>query len=169
MQDHTQPVNLLLNNCVAGRLATAIAVQEVIQGMPTDINTFVCGMTASVGSFVLLSGDMRLAEPRARVLIQRSKFRINIKRKTIKPYSPGHPKSLREFYRIEDYIYKIYVEKTGQSYDIIQQDLKRTRLMSAKEARHYGIIDRIMMVDDILLPEENLVPVGIEFTSLFIN
>jgi len=74
-----------------------------------------------------------------------------------------------EFCHIEDYIHKIYVEKTGQSYDIIQEDLKRTQLMSAKEAQHYGIIDRIMTVDNILLPEENLVPVGIEFTSLFIN
>jgi ATP-dependent protease ClpP protease subunit len=74
-----------------------------------------------------------------------------------------------EFCHIEDYIHKIYVEKTGQSYDIIQQDLTRTRLMLAKEARHYGIIDRIMTVDDILLLEENLVPVCIEFTSLFIN
>lgn len=42
--------------------------------------------------------------------------------------------------------------------------------MSGKEARHYGIIiNRIMMMDDIPLLEENLVLVGIEFPSLFIN
>ncbi|KAG5512820.1 hypothetical protein RHGRI_038788 [Rhododendron griersonianum] len=125
--------------------------------------------------WIKLGRDMRLAEPRARVLIQRPKFRMKRKRK--KRYDElrkfefvcQKQKDMNALCRIEDYICKIYVEKTGQSYDIIQQDLKRTRLMSAKEAQHYGIIDRIMTVDNILLLEENLVPVGIEFTSLFIN
>ncbi|KAG5512819.1 hypothetical protein RHGRI_038787 [Rhododendron griersonianum] len=189
-------LHLFLNNCVSGCLRTAVTMHDAIQQLPRPGYTVGCGMTASVGSLILVSGHERLAQPHARILIQKPKFKFPIKRKKknseknseknpeknpnpINPINPNNPKknpnnpnnpikrfnisigkrskrkrkNLRRYFDVHEakkqfdilteYFHEIFVEKTGQSYDIIQKDLQENVVMSAKEAQDYGIIDRL--------------------------
>ena len=38
---------------------------------------------------------------------------------------------------------EIYVQHTGQSYDVIEQKLDRDSFMTAAEARDFGIVDKV--------------------------
>ena len=165
-------LHLVLNNCVSGCLRTALTMHDAIQQLPRPGHTVGVGMTASVGSLILVSGHERLAQPNTRILIQKPKFNkiaiipnfpIKRKKKTpgiicdkrngqkkdkekkrqdLRRYSDVH-EAIKQFDSLTEYFHEIFVGKTGQSYDIIQKDLKENVVMSAKEAQDYGIIDRI--------------------------
>ena len=174
---------LFLNNCVSGCLRTAIAMHDAIQQLPRPGYTVACGMTASAGSLILVSGHERMAQINARILIQEPKWKFKIPKFTMKRkkktpriiYDKRNGKkdekgngkkdekgngkkdekrkkrqNLRRYVDVHEakqqltkYVHEIYVSKTGQSYDIIQKDLKKNVVMSAKKAQDYGIIDRI--------------------------
>lgn len=154
-------LHLFLNNCVSGCLRTAVTMHDAIQQLPRPGHTVGCGMTASVGSLILVSGHERLAQPHARILIQKPKLKFPIKRKKKNPNKriiigkrgKKKRKNLRRYFDVHEakkqfdilteYFHEIFVEKTGQSYDIIQKDLQENLVMSAKEAQDYGIIDRL--------------------------
>lgn len=162
--------HLFLNNCVSGCLRTAIAMHDAIQQLPRHGHTLACGMTASVGSLILVSGHERIAQPNARILIQEPKCKFKIekfpikrkkknpriicdkrdgkkdekrkKRQNLRRYVDVHEVK-KQFGSLTEYVHEIFVSKTGQPYNIIQKDLKKNVVMSAKQAQYYGIIDHI--------------------------
>lgn len=176
--------HLFLNNCVSGCLRTAITIHDAIQQLPRHGHTLACGMTASVGSLILISGHERIAQLNARILIQEPKWKLqrekfDIQRneylpriicdkrngkkdkKRKKRQNSRHDVHVREakkqFDSLTEYVHEIFVSKTGQSYETIQKDLKKKVVMSAKQAQDYGIIDRIVMdfrIESVL--DENL-------------
>jgi ATP-dependent Clp protease protease subunit len=159
-------LHLFLNNCVSGCLRTAITMHDAIQQLPRPGHTVGCGMNASVGSLILVSGHERLAQPHARIIIQKPEWikrknpnkrkkienpkirkienpKIkNPKRKNLRRYFDDYAVK-KQFDILTEYVHEIFVEKTGQPYDIIQKDLQENVVMSAKEAQDYGIIDRL--------------------------
>ena len=130
----------LFINCATGSARTAVAVFDAIQTVPPKVNTVGCGMTAAVGSLILLAGDMRLGYPRVRVMVYKPKpKRYNFKKGTLRGFF--HKQEIVTY--INDVIDEIFVARTGQPYDIIKKDLAEGLCMSAKEAQDYGIIDLI--------------------------
>jgi ATP-dependent Clp protease protease subunit len=139
LHNPTQDMYLFIN-CVAGPARMAVAIFDAIQTVTPDVNTVGCGMTAAVGSLILLAGDMRLGYPHVRVLIHKPKpKRYNFKKGTLRGFF--HKQEIATY--IDNVIDDIFVARTGQPYDVIAEDLEHKRCMSAKEAQDYGIIDVI--------------------------
>lgn len=130
----------LFINCATGSARMAVAIFDAIQTVPAKVNTVAFGMTAAVGSLILLGGNTRLGYPHVRVMVYKPKpKRYNFKKGTLRGFF--HKQELVTY--IDGVIDEIFVARTGQPYDIIKKDLAKGLCMSAKEAQDYGIIDLI--------------------------
>jgi ATP-dependent Clp protease protease subunit len=149
---------LFLIDCVYGSIRPAIAIHDAIQELPRTGWTIGCGKSAAMGSFILLSGQKRLAQPHARVRISEPVFETEIQSKSKRVHLD---ETKEQFETLKEYVYEIFVAKTGQPYDIIKEHLEKGHAMSAKEAQDYGIIDLLMTDMRFLFenrddyPEEN--------------
>nr|P36387.1 RecName: Full=ATP-dependent Clp protease proteolytic subunit; AltName: Full=Endopeptidase Clp [Pinus contorta]AAA68094.1 ATP-dependent protease proteolytic subunit [Pinus contorta] len=124
-------------NCPGGSVIPGVGLYRMMQAIVPDVNTICMGVAASMGSFILIGGEMpkRIALPHARVMIHQ-------------PASSYYDGSAADFHNeskhvtlVREYITECYIERTGQPEEVIQRDLNRDVFMSATEAQAYGIVD----------------------------
>nr|YP_009770277.1 clp protease proteolytic subunit [Zapoteca portoricensis]QIT00979.1 clp protease proteolytic subunit [Zapoteca portoricensis] len=138
LEDRTKDLFLFLS-CPGGWLVPGLALYELMQALPPDVQTMGLGVAASMGSFILTGGTItrRLAFPALRVLIHQPAsvfFRDN---------SLDFSTELGDIAQARFDIAKTYTQRTGQPFEVVYIDLIRDRFMSADEAQAHGIVDSI--------------------------
>nr|QKQ12758.1 ATP-dependent Clp protease proteolytic subunit [Oxyria digyna] len=137
IEDQTQDLYLFIN-CPGGWVLPGIAIFDAMQLVLPDIYTICMGIAASMGSFILVGGEItkRFAFPHAVMIHQ--------------PASSFHEGSTgecmmeaEELLTLRETLTKVYAQRTGQPFWVLTEDLERDVFMSAKEAQAYGIIDLI--------------------------
>ncbi len=117
--------------------------------MKNDISTFCYGQAASAAAVLLAGGTRgkRYALPHARILIHQ-------------PYggAAGQAADIeiqaKEILRMRDLLNQVLAHDTGQDIERIQNDTDRDFIMSAEEARDYGIIDEVLTARELVeLPQ----------------
>ncbi len=104
-----------------------------------DISTFCFGQASSAAAVLLAAGTRgkRFALPHARILLHQ-------------PYggAAGQATDIelqaREILRMRDMLNEMLAADTGQSVERIARDTDRDFIMSAQEARDYGLIDELI-------------------------
>nr|YP_010365489.1 ATP-dependent Clp protease proteolytic subunit [Pereskia aculeata]UOU85434.1 ATP-dependent Clp protease proteolytic subunit [Pereskia aculeata]WRH31696.1 clp protease proteolytic subunit [Pereskia aculeata] len=138
MEDNTLELYLFLNS-PGGALINGMAMHNIMQFVPPDVNTICVGIAASMASYVLLGGEItkRVALPHARIMIHQpaSSFMDD---KTVDVYSEAE-----EILSMRETITRVYAQRTGKPLWVIVEDLERDAFMSATEAQAYGIVDLI--------------------------
>nr|YP_010953127.1 clp protease proteolytic subunit [Amorphophallus yunnanensis]WMQ76036.1 clp protease proteolytic subunit [Amorphophallus yunnanensis] len=138
LEDKTRDHYLFINS-PGGWVIPGIAIYDTMQVVPPDVHTICMGLAASMGSFVLVGGEItkRLAFPHAWVMIHQpaSSFYEGESKEII--MEAGHLLTLREI------LTKVYVQRTGAPLWVISQDMERDVFMSATEAKAYGIVDLV--------------------------
>nr|YP_009145285.1 clpP-like protease [Trillium decumbens]AKK32165.1 clpP-like protease [Trillium decumbens] len=138
LEDKTRDQFLFIN-CPGGWVIPGIAIYDAMQLVIPKVYTICIGLAASMGSFVLLGGEIpkRLALPHARVMIHQ-------------PASSFIDSQTGEFFMevdeilvIREIITKIYVQRTHNPPWVISLDLERDIFMSATEAKAHGIVDLV--------------------------
>nr|AZA05968.1 clp protease proteolytic subunit [Larix kaempferi]AZA06039.1 clp protease proteolytic subunit [Larix gmelinii var. olgensis] len=118
-------------NCPGGSVIPGVGIFDVMQIIVPDVHTICMGVAASMGSFILIGGEItkRIALPHARVMIHQ-------------PASTYYDGPAADFHNeskhvtmLRDYITKCYIERTGTPGEVIQRDLNRDVFMSATEAQ----------------------------------
>jgi ATP-dependent Clp protease protease subunit len=102
--------------------------------------TFCIGQAASMGAFLLMAGKKgkRFALPNARVLIhQPSMGGLSGQATDIDIHA-------REILRIREITNTLMAKSTGQPLAQIERDVERDFIMTAPQAKEYGIIDDII-------------------------
>jgi ATP-dependent Clp protease protease subunit len=126
-------------NCLGGSVIPGVGLFDIMQIIVPDVHTICMGIVASMGSFILIGGEItkRIALPHARVMIHQpaSSYYDG-------PATDFHTES-KHVTMLRDYITKCYIERTGNLREVIQRDLDKDVFMSAIEARDYGIVDAI--------------------------
>lgn len=126
-------------NSPGGVVSAGMAIYDTMQFMKAPVNTICMGMAASMGSFLLAAGakGKRSALPHARIMIhqpsggaQGSAADIEIQAK--------------EILYLRQKLNELFASHTGQSLEKVELDIDRDRFMSAEEAVHYGIIDKVI-------------------------
>jgi ATP-dependent Clp protease, protease subunit len=126
-------------NSPGGSVVAGIAVFDAMQYVGPDVTTICMGMAASMGSFILMGGEMtkRIALPHARVMIHQP----------ASSYYDGQAgeclMEAEEVLKLRDCIAKVYMNRTGQPGWVIYRDMDRDIFMSALEAKSYGIVDLV--------------------------
>ncbi|KGG16255.1 ATP-dependent Clp protease proteolytic subunit [Prochlorococcus sp. MIT 0603] len=138
-EDSSKPIYLYINS-PGGSISAGNAIYDTMKYVKSDVVTICVGLAASMGAFLLLAGTKgkRLALPHSRIMIhqplggtsQRQASDIEIEAK--------------EIIRMKADLNKRMAEITGQSFEKIERDTDRDYFLSAKEAKEYGLIDKVI-------------------------
>nr|YP_010036657.1 ATP-dependent clp protease proteolytic subunit [Orostachys fimbriata]YP_010230336.1 clp protease proteolytic subunit [Orostachys japonica]YP_010388252.1 clp protease proteolytic subunit [Orostachys minuta]YP_010576678.1 clp protease proteolytic subunit [Orostachys latielliptica]YP_010576762.1 clp protease proteolytic subunit [Orostachys margaritifolia]YP_010576846.1 clp protease proteolytic subunit [Orostachys malacophylla]YP_010576930.1 clp protease proteolytic subunit [Orostachys iwareng len=138
IEDRNRELYVFINS-PGGWVIPGIAVYDTMQFVPPDVHTICMGLAASMGSFVLVGGEItkRLAFPHARVMIHQ-------------PASSFYESQTGEFIleaeellNLRETITMVYVQRTGKSFWVVSEDMERDVFMSAIEAQAHGIVDLV--------------------------
>jgi ATP-dependent Clp protease protease subunit len=137
-EDDKKDIFLYINS-PGGSVYDALAIYDTMQFVTNDVQTVGIGMQASAAAFLLSSGTKgkRMLLPNATVMIHQpsSGTRGKVTDQEI---------DLRESLRIKKLLEEIMAKNTGQKIDKIHEDMERDRWLTAKEAKDYGIVDKII-------------------------
>nr|YP_009559066.1 clp protease proteolytic subunit [Corallorhiza cf. striata 'CA']QBA91140.1 clp protease proteolytic subunit [Corallorhiza cf. striata 'CA'] len=143
IEDDTKDLYLFINS-PGGWVIPGIAIYDTMQFVSTDIHTICIGLAASMGSFILVGGEItkRLAFPHARVMIHQ-------------PGSYFYESQAGEFIleaeellKLRETLTKVYVQRTGNPLWVISEDMERDVFMSATEAQAHGIVDLVAVENE---------------------
>nr|WNE39581.1 Clp protease proteolytic subunit [Amorphophallus albus] len=138
IEDKTRDLFLFINS-PGGWVIPGIAIFDTMQFVPPDVHTICMGLAASMGSFILVGGEItkRLAFPHAWVMIHQ-------------PASSFYDGQTEEFIleveellTLRETLTKVYVQRTSNPLWVVSEDMERDVFMSATEAQAYGIIDLV--------------------------
>jgi ATP-dependent Clp protease, protease subunit len=127
-------------NSPGGYVSAGLAIYDTMQYIKNDVVTFCIGQAASMGAFLLMAGKKgkRFALPNSRILIhQPSMGGLSGQATDIDIHA-------REILRIREITNKLMSQNTGQTLERIERDVERDFIMTAPQAKEYGIIDDII-------------------------
>jgi ATP-dependent Clp protease protease subunit len=138
-EDPEKDIQLYINS-PGGSITAGLAIYDTMQWIKNDVMTFCIGQAASMGAFLLMAGKKgkRYALPNSRVLIhQPSMGGLSGQATDIDIHA-------REILRIREITNNLMAKSTGQTLAQIERDVERDFIMTAPQAREYGIIDDII-------------------------
>jgi ATP-dependent Clp protease, protease subunit len=126
-------------NSPGGDITALFAIYDTLQYIKPDICTICFGQAASAAAVLLAAGTpgKRLALPHARILLHQ-------------PYAQAGGMAsdvelaAKEILRMRTLLEEIISGHTGQPVEKIHKDTDRDFVMSAEEAKDYGIIDTVI-------------------------
>jgi len=136
--DPKRDVQMFINS-PGGSVIAGLGIYDTMQYVSPDVGTICTGLAASMGAVLLAAGTAgkRTCLPHSRVMIhqpsggaQGQVSDIEISYKLIK--------------QMQDELYKILAQHTGQDYDKIEHDSDRDHWMKAEEAKEYGLVDEVL-------------------------
>ena len=131
---------LLYINSPGGVITAGFAIYDTMQFIKPDVRTYCMGQAASFAAVLLAAGakGKRYSLPNSRILIHQ-------------PWASGLGGQAtdidihaREILRQRERLNEIMAFHTGQQLSKIQQDTERDYILSAAEAKDYGIIDDVI-------------------------
>nr|YP_010996979.1 Clp protease proteolytic subunit [Plumbago zeylanica]WPJ72678.1 Clp protease proteolytic subunit [Plumbago zeylanica] len=141
IEDETRELYLFIN-CPGGWVLPGLGVVDAMGVVTPDVNTICIGIAASMGSFILVGGEItkRFAFPHARVMIHQPKSAF------YEDESGTCMLEVEEIIILRENITNIYIQRTGQPLWVIVEDLERDAFLSATEAQAHRIIDLITTI-----------------------
>ena len=138
-EDPEKDISLYINS-PGGSITAGMAIYDTMQFVKPDVVTYCVGQAASIAALLLTAGTRkkRYALPNARVLIHQ-------------PWMSGlsgqatdidiHAK---EILRMRTVLNNLLAHHSGQPLDKVEKDVERDFIMSAEQARAYGLVDEII-------------------------
>lgn len=138
-EDPEKDIRLYINS-PGGSVTAGFAIYDTIQHIRSDVSTICLGQAASMGAFLLAAGKKgkRLALPHSRILIHQPLGGAQGQATDIEIQA-------REILRIKRQLNELMALHTGQSVKQIEKDTDRDNIMTAEEAREYGLVDEVIV------------------------
>jgi ATP-dependent Clp protease, protease subunit len=136
-EDPDKDINLYINS-PGGDITSLFAVYDTMKYVRCDVSTICMGQAASAAAVLLAAGTKgkRFALPHARVLIHQ-------------PHGGAQGQAVdieiqaKEILRYRKLLDEILAEHTGQAIEKIGHDTDRDFIMTAEQAKEYGVIDEV--------------------------
>jgi len=137
-EDSDRDVWLYINS-PGGSLTALLAIYDTMHFIKPDICTLVIGQAASAAAVLLAAGTKgkRFALPNARVLIHQPHGGVEGQAIDIEIHA-------REVIRLRRLLDDLLATHTGQPVEKVNRDTDRDFILTAKEAKEYGIVDGII-------------------------
>jgi ATP-dependent Clp protease protease subunit len=136
-------INIYINS-PGGDITALFAIYDTMSYVKPDITTICFGQAASAAAVLLAAGTpgKRLALPHARILLHQ-------------PYAQSQGQATdielaaKEILRMRDLLEGILANHTGQPVEKVHDDTDRDFVLTAAEAKDYGIIDEVISDRDV--------------------
>ncbi|HKK53980.1 MAG TPA: ATP-dependent Clp protease proteolytic subunit [Patescibacteria group bacterium] len=137
-QDKGKDIKFYINS-PGGSVSAGLAIYDTMQYISSPVSTICVGMSASMASTLLAAGEKgkRLALPNSEVMIHQVMGGAEGQASDVKIRA-------EHILKTRDKMNKILAKHTGQKMSVIEKDTDRDFFMTPKEAKEYGIIDKII-------------------------
>jgi ATP-dependent Clp protease, protease subunit len=137
-EDPDKDISLYINS-PGGVITSLFAIYDTMQFIKPDVSTIVMGQAASAAAVLLLAGakGKRFALPNSRVLLHQ-------------PHGGAEGQAVdieiqaKEIMRSRELLDRLISEHTGQTLEKVTKDTDRDYILTAEEAKTYGIVDEII-------------------------
>jgi len=138
-EDPDRDIFLYINS-PGGSITAGLAIYDTMQFVKNHVNTICIGQAASMAALLLCAGEAgkRLALPHSRILIHQPAI------SGLSGQATDIDIHAREILRMREVTNQILARHSGQKVSRIEKDVERDYILEAKEAREYGIIDKII-------------------------
>src|SRR5437762_11074222 len=123
-----------------GSMTSMMAIYDTMQFVQPDIQICCIGQAASAAAVLLAAGTKgkRMALPNSRILIHQPA--------TEGGYGQSSDLEIqaREILRIRAALERILALHTGKDQDQVRRDIERDKILTAEEAKEYGIVDEVL-------------------------
>lgn len=126
-------------NSPGGSVTAGMAIYDTMNYINSDVSTVCVGLAASMGAFLLLSG-----EKGKRYALENSEIMIHQPLGGVEGQATEIKIAAERILNTREKLNKIIAEKTKQDIKKIRKDTERDYFLSSKEALNYGIIDKII-------------------------
>ena len=135
---NNEDISLYINS-PGGSITSGMAIYDTMNFIKSNVSTICIGMAASMAAFLLANGEKgkRMALPNAEIMIHQPLGGAQGQATEIKI-------AAERILKLKDKINTILAKNTGQNIDKIEIDTERDYFLSSKEAKNYGIIDKII-------------------------
>ncbi len=126
-------------NSPGGHIYAGLAIYDTMKMIPNKISTVAVGMTASFGTVILAAGEkgQRYALPHATIHMHQPLGGAQGQASDIEIQA-------KEILRLKSRLNEIMAESTGQTLETIEKDTERDYYLSAEQAVHYGLVDKVL-------------------------
>jgi ATP-dependent Clp protease protease subunit len=132
---------LMYINSPGGSFTALTAIYDTMQYIKPDVQTFVIGQAASAAAVLLAAGakGKRFALPNARVLIHQPALAGG-------DYGQASDIEIQanEVLRMRTWLEETWAMHSGRSVEQVQKDIERDKILTAAEAKEYGLVDEVL-------------------------
>ena len=141
-QDPKKQINVYVNS-PGGSVTAGLAIYDTMQFVTCPIATFCVGQAASMGAVLLSAGTkgLRHALPNARIMVHQPSGGAEGKATDIEI-------TAKEILRLKERLNRILAKHSGRKYEDVAADTEKDHFMSAEEAVEWGLVDKVMTVDE---------------------
>jgi len=131
---------ILYINSPGGSFTALTAIYDTMQYVKPEIQTVCLGQAASAAAVLLASGapGKRLALPNARVLIHQPAIEGG--------YAQASDIEIHanELLRMREWLENTIAHHSGQDPETVRTDIERDKILTAAQAKEYGLVDQVL-------------------------
>ena len=138
-QDPDRDVILYINS-PGGSMTAMTAIYDTMQYIKPDVQTVCLGQAASAAAILLAAGTKgkRLMLPNARVLIHQPAMGQDYGKATEIEIQA------KELLRMREWLEETLARHTGQDVERIRRDIETDTILTAEQAKEYGMVDAVL-------------------------
>ncbi len=137
-EDPERDINLYINS-PGGSITAGMAIYDTMQFIKNDVTTICIGQCASMAALLLTAGTKgkRFALPHSRVLIHQPSGGAQGQATDVRIMA-------EEILRMRELTSKLIAHHSGQTFEQIEKDVERDRILTPAQAKEYGLIDEVI-------------------------
>lgn len=137
-EDPERDINLYINS-PGGSITAGMAIYDTMQFIKNDVTTICVGQCASMGALLLTAGTKgkRFALPHSRILIHQPSGGAQGQATDVRIMA-------EEILRMRKMTSELIAHHTGQSFEKVEVDVERDRILDPWQAKEYGLIDEVI-------------------------
>lgn len=139
--DRTKDIQMYINS-PGGSVYAGLGIYDTMQFIGPDISTICTGMAASMGAVLMCAGvkGKRTALKHSRIMMHQPSGGIGGQASDIAI-------TVNEIKKIKKELYEIIGYHTGKDPEQVAKDSDRDYWLSAEEAKEYGLVDEVLLIN----------------------
>jgi ATP-dependent Clp protease protease subunit len=139
--DRTRDIQMYINS-PGGSIYAGLGIYDTMQYISPDVSTITTGIAASMGAVLMCAGSegKRTALKHSRIMLHQ-------------PYGGAGGQAtdiqimVNEVKKLKQELYEIIAYHSGQTIEKVMEDSDRDFWMTASEAKEYGLVDEVLIMN----------------------